>query len=274
MKNYSLVINVGAQKSGTSWLYKCLEDHPDICTSSGKETHFFSRHYNNGTNYVSKYFDRCDKAKFLYEGSTSYLYSKEAPKRIKSNFPTTKIIIILRDPVSRTLSHINHIKNKKKIEGKINILEFSKIYPEVIENSRYKKNVPDYISSFGKDSVLILDYEEIKNRPQKLIDTVCDFIGARRISPRSLNFRYNSGKARSNKYYKTATRLYLRLKKYMIFNYIFWLLKTLKIDSLLLEKMLIKTTRNQDRYSGIEELEEILSEEIEYYKKTIFLPSV
>ena len=35
-------IGIGAQKAGTSWVYACLYEHPEICAPI-KEIHFFSR---------------------------------------------------------------------------------------------------------------------------------------------------------------------------------------------------------------------------------------
>ena len=42
------------------------------------------------------------------EFSTSYLYSYHAPTRVKINFPNTKILVVLRNPILRTLSHLRH----------------------------------------------------------------------------------------------------------------------------------------------------------------------
>ena len=36
-------IGIGVQKAGTSWLAKCLNEHPDIYIHKKKEAHFFNR---------------------------------------------------------------------------------------------------------------------------------------------------------------------------------------------------------------------------------------
>ncbi len=45
-------IGIGAQKAATSWIAKCLIEHPEICLAASKETHFFSddESFNQGLN--------------------------------------------------------------------------------------------------------------------------------------------------------------------------------------------------------------------------------
>lgn len=49
MKIDNLFLSAGAMKAGTSWLFKQLEDHPDILSTPIKEIHYFSHtHTNSG----------------------------------------------------------------------------------------------------------------------------------------------------------------------------------------------------------------------------------
>ena len=42
-------LGIGAQRSGTTWLYEQLRGHPQVVMSSKrKEIHFFDRHYDRG----------------------------------------------------------------------------------------------------------------------------------------------------------------------------------------------------------------------------------
>ena len=97
-------IGVGAQKSGTSWIYACLYEHPEICAPI-KEIHFFSRpRYEKGIAWYEKQFDRCAVEKLRGEFSTSYLYTPEAAARIHAAYPDAKIIAVLRNPIDRAYS--------------------------------------------------------------------------------------------------------------------------------------------------------------------------
>lgn len=48
MKIPDLFLCVGAQKSGTTWLYKRLSAHPEMRRASHKEVHYFNAIYSNG----------------------------------------------------------------------------------------------------------------------------------------------------------------------------------------------------------------------------------
>ena len=42
----TMLIGIGAQKTGTTWLYKYLSDHPDVFMSPYKEAHVFDHRHN------------------------------------------------------------------------------------------------------------------------------------------------------------------------------------------------------------------------------------
>ena len=192
MKKPNLFI-VGAAKAGTTSIYKYLSEHPDIYMSPIKEPNFFGsdiswedfRHdYKINTqldfdkyfskkklihkhiafiediNLYMKLFRNGEDFKILGEASTSYLYSKLAAKEIYKFNPTAKIIIILRDPLERTISHYLMDYSSKKYKTK-NILEDLKkdfysskkgygITNLYIDLSLYSEQILRYIKIFPK----------------------------------------------------------------------------------------------------------------------------
>ena len=97
-------IGLGAQKAGTSWVYACLYEHPEIHAPI-KELHFFSRdRFSKGKDWYESHFSHRKEGQKVGEFSTSYLYSKETPERIKELYPEVKLIAIVRNPVTRAYS--------------------------------------------------------------------------------------------------------------------------------------------------------------------------
>ena len=47
-------ICVGAQRAGTTWLYHCLKEHPEIYMPEHKELRFFNYNYDNGMSHIVK----------------------------------------------------------------------------------------------------------------------------------------------------------------------------------------------------------------------------
>ena len=136
--NASLLFGIGAQKAGTSWLYKYLSEHPQVLESPIKEIHYFD------TKYMPEYFkgfnrrvlDRFKKSKkpywffrlamindeSAYIGYFKMLYSNQkilpdiTPaysilnadiyKKMGRMHPKTKFLFILRNPVDRIWSQV------------------------------------------------------------------------------------------------------------------------------------------------------------------------
>jgi hypothetical protein len=105
-------IVIGAQRSGTTSLWRYLDSHPDIHIPASKEAPFFSHStFARGLEwYLAEYF--ADAAPKRHWGTVSPQYmmgSVEADertmaRRIRATVPDTKLIAILRDPIGRAQS--------------------------------------------------------------------------------------------------------------------------------------------------------------------------
>jgi len=112
----NLFLIIGAQRSGTTYLYKLLEEHPEICIAKPQKPEpkfFLKEEYLKGKDfYFKKYFNHRQKQhKVFVEKSTSYYEYPVVPKRLTGDFKNTKIIFILRNPVDRALSNYFFSKN-------------------------------------------------------------------------------------------------------------------------------------------------------------------
>jgi len=119
---------IGAGKSGTTSLHYYLKQHPEIYLTTIKELNFFAVEGNKlefsgpkddleAKNYFSinsldqykKLFEEVRTEKAVGDISPFYIYSEQAPKRIKAHIPQTKIIAILRNPIDRAYSNYLHL---------------------------------------------------------------------------------------------------------------------------------------------------------------------
>lgn len=121
---------IGAAKSGTTALYHCLAQHPQIYMSPRKEPHFLAIDdgvftsvdgYENPMRTIRTHplpvhsekdyaalFEKVTTEKVIGEASPLYLYSKGAPERIARRYPDARVIAILRNPVDRAYSQFMH----------------------------------------------------------------------------------------------------------------------------------------------------------------------
>lgn len=112
---------IGAPKSGTTALYDCLKQHPEIYMSPVKEPHFFALNGQPpawagpaGSYRIQTAVWRPRDYFMLFAGATnqcavgeaslSYLRSPLAAQRIKHYLPESKQVVILRQPADRAYS--------------------------------------------------------------------------------------------------------------------------------------------------------------------------
>jgi hypothetical protein len=101
---------VGAQRSGTTGLYRTLQQHPDICLAEPlrPEPKFFldSQGVRGGyQEYLRRHFAHHAGQRLLGEKSTSYIERDEAIAEIHKLLPQAKLVFVLRNPVMRAYSN-------------------------------------------------------------------------------------------------------------------------------------------------------------------------
>ena len=103
-------IVAGVQKGGTTFLYQEMLRHPDIKGSLTKEVHFFDGNFDKGVDWYSGMFSRsfADTKVIRGEASPAYIFHPAAVRRIAETLPDPRLIVVLRDPVQRALSHYKH----------------------------------------------------------------------------------------------------------------------------------------------------------------------
>ena len=172
MNNFFLVI--GTYRAGTTWLYKILRQINEIDLPEEKEIFYFSRYYDRGQKWYQNFFS-ADKNKVTKgEICPSYLSHPEAPKRIFAFNKNTKLIVILREPISQIKSMLRMHYNHKKLDiTKINKDLIERYY---IENVKYFKHISNYLTYFSRDQLLILTFDELVSKPDELIQKILNFL--------------------------------------------------------------------------------------------------
>lgn len=96
---------IGTQKGGTSSLYNALTQHPQILKAARKEVHFFDQHYGRGHAWYLRQFPDCQAGQITGEASPFYMAHPLAASRIARHCPETRLIVLLRNPADRAISH-------------------------------------------------------------------------------------------------------------------------------------------------------------------------
>lgn len=192
-------IIIGAQKGGTSSLYKYLIQHPQINHPLQKEVHFFDANFERGVNWYRSCFPLQVENFVTGEASPSYIFHPHVPKRIAEITPSIKLIVLLRNPVDRAYSHYkDHIRKQKEnlsfeaaIEKEMGLsnvqlnkmIEDEKYFGEsyfhysYLRRGMYIDQLSRWFNFFPKEQILILESKDLLVSPARILDRALEFLG-------------------------------------------------------------------------------------------------
>lgn len=192
-------IIVGAQKAGTTSLYNCIRQHPQVLAASKKEIHYFSRFYNKPLNWYLEHFPERDDQVLSGEASPFYLLHPQSANRIAQAYPQIKIIILLRDPVQRAISHYHQQyrrghetlpmmeafkKESQRTEHAWqNLLANKQLSGSALQKFSYLKRgeyihqIKRYETCFPADQILVLESQDFFGHPYDMLSLTYGFLG-------------------------------------------------------------------------------------------------
>jgi hypothetical protein len=216
-------IIIGAQKCGTSSLYRYLAVHPTVVASAGKEVHYFDWNYRRGTRWYRAHFPT-DLSRHIFrmrtgqrlvtgEATPYYLFHPHVPRRIKGLVPRVKLIALLRDPVERALSAYEHqvragteslpFLEAIDREGERLAKDTERLTGDDTYNSRthrrfsylargvYADQLESWFEIFPREQLLVIRSEDLFEESAAVFAQVLDFLGLPRWQPRDFP-RFNS----------------------------------------------------------------------------------
>ncbi|MDZ4786270.1 MAG: tetratricopeptide repeat protein [bacterium] len=102
---------IGGMRCGTTSLYEYLTKHPQVVPALKKEVQFWSWEYAKGIDWYLAHFPPIpDGASFVTGEATPCMGSPYSWERLFEYFPKIKLIVILRNPIDRALSHYYHLQ--------------------------------------------------------------------------------------------------------------------------------------------------------------------
>ncbi|MEL6439876.1 MAG: tetratricopeptide repeat protein [Cyanobacteria bacterium J06621_8] len=198
---------IGGTKCGTTSLFNYLAHHPQILPPHRKEINFFNFNYDHGISWYLAHFPTItDRQDYLTgEASPFYIYHAQAANRIRHLFPDIKLIIMLRNPVERTISEYYHAanhgleqRNLRRIIEREKELLATKPREEVLSdfgyltNSIYFDRIVYWQANFPPENLLIVDSDIFFHQTEKIMPQIWQFLNLQAIAPPP-HIRYNVG---------------------------------------------------------------------------------
>ncbi len=194
-------IILGVQKGGTNSLYHYLCQHPQIVAATQKEIHFFTLNYEQGLDwYQSQFSTEADGRQILTgEGSPYYLFHPLVPQRLYESFPQTRLIVLLRNPVDRAISHYYWqvklgyeslsleaaiAQESERLQGEAekicaegNYFSFNHQHYSYLSRGIYATQLQRWMQFFPREQFLILKSEDLYWDSEKVVNQVFNFLG-------------------------------------------------------------------------------------------------
>jgi hypothetical protein len=181
---------IGAQKSGSTTIFQHLKQTGLFKTHEQPEMSYFMHEHEikeGKTRAFHRYFGRtADKRPYLAKHAMA-MYDAQTLRRIKEHNPNVKVIIVLRNPVSRAYSAFWYARKM----GWESITEFSKALSVeskrlddyiknrnlcYISNSDYPKHLAVIKSIFDEKNYLIISTELLHQNPTTVVQNTLTFL--------------------------------------------------------------------------------------------------
>jgi hypothetical protein len=173
-------IHVGPPRTGTTWLHEVMTGHVGL--PSEKETRFFDARYDRGVEWYCDLFGDYPANIPAGEMAPTYFSNAIARERIARHIPDCKIVVTFREPAARLYSLYRLIRSgSHPAEGTFD--GYWRFQVDCgADPCNYATQLKRWQAEFGKAHVLTKFYEDLSADPQAYLDSVCDFVGARRIA--------------------------------------------------------------------------------------------
>lgn len=184
---------IGAQKAGTSTLFRLLRQHPDVAIPDSKEAPLFDRPVDpiSVDRYMAHHFGSAPKEARCGTVSPQYMFGTEIAAQLHVHAPGAKVIALLRDPVERAFSHyrmncrrgLEHRSFASAVEPQLSDLAAGRRPDPHDELSTYawrgcySSLLRPWFDLFGAPSMLVKFTSELEHNQAELLAQVQVFLG-------------------------------------------------------------------------------------------------
>ncbi|XP_053468549.1 heparan sulfate glucosamine 3-O-sulfotransferase 4 [Ictalurus furcatus] len=186
-KKLPQAIIIGVKKGGTRALLEALRVHPDV-RAVGNEPHFFDRNYEKGLDWYRDLMPSTLEGQITMEKTPSYFVTNSAPKRIHTMAKDIKLIIVVRNPVTRAISDYTQTLSKRPEIPTFEVLAFKNRTLGIIDASWsalrigiYALHLENWLQYFPLSQMHFVSGERLITDPAGEMTKVQDFLGLKRI---------------------------------------------------------------------------------------------
>ena len=183
----------GVSKCGTGALRMFLSAHPEIDNAPVKDTpehavNYFDLHYEEGLKWYIKQMPCSEPDRMIIDHTPQYFRKDYVPKRVYKFNSNVKLVLIVREPISRTVSQYLQMKalRPQSVET-IDIDSFLmdktgtriNVKSNAIVTSTYFIELQKWLDFFRLEQMYILDGTEMLKNPLRQLQELENFLGVK-----------------------------------------------------------------------------------------------
>jgi Sulfotransferase domain len=178
-------VGIGVQKAGTTWWFSLILTHPEVSSRPEihKERHFFD--HLDSASFGSADIDRYHgwfprpQGTITGEWTPDYVTFPWAPELLRRAAPETRLLLLLRDPVERFRSGLEHHK-------RMGFSDNAAATANALERGFYLRILDEWLEHFEPQQLLVLQYERCSSDPVSQLQATLRFLGLSEVIPEGL----------------------------------------------------------------------------------------
>lgn len=201
VKGLPAAVIIGTKKGGTRALLEFLNIHKQIRRAKN-EIHFYDKRYADGVDWYIDQMPAVGNGQIALEKTPGYFHSPDVAGRLHQTNNKTKLLLIVRHPVTRLVSDYNQFRSNTLARGKsypdlssLILTENGDIdpkYPPVIR-SKYHLHIKSWLEVFGRDQIYVVDGDQFISSPWIELGKLETFLGVEHQLSQD-NFYFNKTK--------------------------------------------------------------------------------
>lgn len=189
---------IGAQRAGTTSLYSHLTKNPSVIRAQCKEIHYFDVNPHRPRWWYRAHFPRrsqiedgFDERRITGEATPRYLYHPGADERLHALLPNAKLIVLLRNPAERALSHYFFLYGKdaplhelreaveREAEALVRGVAATDRGESYLRRGIYVEQLERWLRLFPRSQMLVLQSERFSAETRETMESVFRFLEIR-----------------------------------------------------------------------------------------------
>lgn len=187
---------IGAQKAGTTWLYRNLRVHREVFLPTETELQFFNKPDCESPSRLDRYFEHfeaADESKRVGEKTPGYFWSTDRTRSLTQPPPkhnpdipgavarvlgeNVDLIVSLRHPVDRAISAFGHHLKRGRILPDARIRDVADRFG-ILDIGHYAAHSRAWLGVFPRERFHVIVFEtDVVARPLRGYRGVCQFLG-------------------------------------------------------------------------------------------------